>query len=879
MFKNRSKLFIWLLVLTSSPIISFASHIIGGRLAYKYLGNNKYQIKLLVYRDCSDNIDFDNPATVTIFDKPNSNIVLNRQIPLANRVILNQSSPNPCFLPPPGICVEQGTYLDTVTLASNPIGYTATYQRFSRNATIGNIVLPQFNGISVTVDIPPQINNTPNFLQTPPIYVCLTDTFNYSFAANDVDGDSLVYSMCTPLIGASNTNVVPNPATPPPYMPIQWASGYSQSNQIANSGGITFNTNTGQLKFKPSLIGQFAVGICISEYRNGNLININRLEMQFNVVMCWLVSSIPTATNLCQGLAINFNNSSTNSNNFFWNFGDPTTLADTSHAATPIYTFPTYGTYTITLIATNSNYGFCKDTAKKVINVHPLLSPTLQPSYQKCFKNNLTTYSVGGIYQPSTTFNWNFTSNSSISSSNNNPVNINFTTPTTKTVSVIINQFGCIDTLYSVISFSNPIALTDSINLNCNERALNFGNFSLNASNFKWDFGVPSITTDTSNMVSPSYTYYTYGNYTITLIASDGSCFDTLRLPIKVFPKLSLNYPVPKGKQCFKNNSFDFSADGDYTSNTSFNWLFGNNASDTVSHMENPSKIHFKQPGTYAVWLTISESGCSKSRRETITVLPDPKANMTLSDNKGCEPFTIKFKNKQDSLHPAVLRWNINDSIFSDTVVYFNFPFAGVYSYSLLLTDNNKCTDTIMGRNSIVINQTPKAKMSVNPKYASILNPQFTFIDSTQEHHYTNFYLGDGSYSNAPRILYNYKNIGQFDYTFIASTEHGCADTLTGSLFVDDIGDSYVPNVFTPNGDGVNERFCIKGENITASDMTIFNRWGGKVFETTDALAGWDGIEKHSGRPCSDGTYMYVIKITLGGVRKYSFNGALQLVR
>jgi gliding motility-associated-like protein len=61
--------------------------------------------------------------------------------------------------------------------------------------------------------------------------------------------------------------------------------------------------------------------------------------------------------------------------------------------------------------------------------------------------------------------------------------------------------------------------------------------------------------------------------------------------------------------------------------------------------------------------------------------------------------------------------------------------------------------------------------------------------------------------------------------------------------------------------------------------MKIFNRWGGLVFETSDALVGWNGIASSSGQPCSDGTYFYVIKITLEGKRKYTFKGPLQLQR
>lgn len=877
--KKNIKLLIGLLIFISSPFCLFSSHLVGGKITYRYLGSNKYEILLSVYRDCSVTMPFDNPAYISIFDKSTNNLVYNKGLSLSSQSIIPAALPNPCFAPPPGICLEVGNYIDTVILAPNSLGYTIAYQRCCRNNTVLNLVQPNQNGTTITVDIPTQVNNTPKFTNFPPIFICLSDTFNYSFAATDTDGDVLKYFLCSPLLGASFAINQPNPTSPPPYSSAIWSNTFSSTNPMPNSGGITLNQNTGQFKFKPSMQGQFAICICVEEYRNNILINTNRLELQFNIVNCYLTSSIPMATNLCEGLTIPFQNSSTNANAFHWNFGDLTTSADTSNLFSPTYTYPSYGTYTVSLTVFNTAYGFCKDSTKKIINVNPLLSPTLQPTYSSCFKNNNFNFNVGGSFHPSAAFNWNFTPNSNNPNSTLNPSNIHFTTASPKTVSVVVNQFGCKDTLFASVTFTNPIASINSFNLNCNEKNLSFPNWSSNASSYFWNFGDPTTTTDTSTQTNPLYVFPSYGNYIVTLIAYSGVCSDTVLDTIRVFPKLQLNWDNTIQKQCLKNNSFNFTPSGIWGSGASFSWLFYNSPTPIYSTQQNPTNIQFTSVGYHLIKYSVSENGCTKNAQAVALVNPNPKANIILSDTTGCEPLTIKFKSIADSLHPIQNFWSINNTLFSDTTINYTFSNTGLYSYFIVVKDSNNCTDTISKTNYIQINPTPKVKSFVNPYYASILDPRITFIDSTILSHNTNYSFGDGATSSQTNTTHSYQSTGEFNYSLIVSTPLGCSDTARGIIYIDDISSNYVPNVFTPNGDAVNDRFFIEGKNITSSKMQIVNRWGATVFDSSDALTGWNGINQTNNTIAVDGVYFYIIEITLGNNRTYKFNGHVTLLK
>lgn len=867
-----------LLIFISGPFSLFPSHLVGGKISYRYLGGNKYEYTLTVYRDCADQVDFVNPATVYIYDKGTSNLLYARNIALSNRNVIPPNTPNPCFVPPAGICVEIGNYIDTILLAPNLGGYTITHQNCCHNAAVLNVLIPNSTGMVTTTDIPAQINNSVKFVNFPPIYICQSDTFNYSFAATDMDGDSLVYQLGTPFKDGSVNYAGPFVPTPPPYNPLNWVSGFSATNPISNSGGISFNSSTGQLKFKPNLLGQYAIGICVLEYRNHALINTNRLELQFNIVNCYLVSSIPTATNLCEGLTINFQNHSTNANYFHWNFGDISTSADTSNSFTPTYTYPTYGTYTVTLTVKNTSYGSCVDSSKKVIKLNPLLSPTLQPTYKACFNNNIINFNVGGAYDPSASFNWNLGTQSNITSSISHSVNAHFLTPSTKTINVIVSQFGCLDTLDAVVSFSNPVASSNNSNLNCTGLNLHFGNFSTNATIFHWDFGISSSASDTSSQFSPTFNYPTYGNYTVTLIASDGNCTDTLKMPVIVQTTLALNPILTVPSECFKNNSFNFSANGVYGIGSTFNWIFSNGTPQT-STQENPTNIHFNSPGNHLITVSVSEYGCTKTRQQAVKVFPDPKATILLSDSVGCQPLNVIFKSIADSTHPATYFWNINNTSFSDTLINYTFINPGSYSYSVIVKDANNCSDTITKNNVIKVYPKPVVNSYATPQTTSILYPQVTFIDSTSSIHSTLYNFGDGSTSNITVNHHDYQSEGAFPYTLIVINNFGCTDTATGIITIYGIASNYVPNVFTPNNDGVNDLFFVKGQSIVSSSMRIFNRWGSLVHENKDALKGWNGTEDHSGAPCSSGTYFYIIEIELENIKSFTFHGTVQLFK
>ncbi|MCB0636598.1 MAG: gliding motility-associated C-terminal domain-containing protein [Lewinella sp.] len=389
--------FLLLFLMFAGPLGLRATHIVGGEMNYTCLGNDQYEITLTVYRDCfygDPNAYFDDPASIGIFDV---NHILIQQIlvPLMGDDTLAPVLTDECLVVPPDVCVHTTTYSTTVVLPPIIGGYQLAYQRCCRNQTIANIVDPLATGATFGVTISEQAllecNSSPQFVAWPPLYICANEPIIFDQSAVDADGDSIVYRLCTPLTGATPEIPRPQPPNNPPYAEVTWQDPpYDVNNMLNGTPGdppLAIDPFTGLLTGTPNTIGQFVVGICLEEYRDGVLISTTRRDFQYNVGVCGQTAAAFFAPEIqCDDLTVAFDNDSQGANIFFWDFGvagDPNAI---SSEVNPTYTFPDTGTYTVTLIA--APVSVCADTFQQTIH---LTQSGLVPDFQ------LDTLSCGDV--------------------------------------------------------------------------------------------------------------------------------------------------------------------------------------------------------------------------------------------------------------------------------------------------------------------------------------------------------------------------------------------------------------------------------------------------------------------------------------------------
>ncbi|MBK9722526.1 MAG: T9SS type A sorting domain-containing protein [Saprospiraceae bacterium] len=280
-----------------------ATHIIGGDISYRCLGGQEYEIRLTLRRDCiNGNPGFDNPANLGIFDskgKLQINLGQNGVLLMPYRTddTLNEVLRENCGIIGGDLCVHTTTYKDTLTLPYVTGGYILAYQRCCRNYTILNIVDPLATGATYTVHITENAllncNSSPVLSPYPPIYICGDQPIKFHLAAIDEEGDSLVYNLCNPYLGADQTRPAPSPPSSPPYASVSFKPPYNFLDMIGGNPALAIDPKTGIMTgFAVPIIAQYLIAYCVEEYRDGKLLSILRRDFQINVRIC---NSVPKA--------------------------------------------------------------------------------------------------------------------------------------------------------------------------------------------------------------------------------------------------------------------------------------------------------------------------------------------------------------------------------------------------------------------------------------------------------------------------------------------------------------------------------------------------------------------------------------------------------
>jgi gliding motility-associated-like protein len=866
-----------------------ATHIVGGEIYYTCVGGNNYKITLKLYRDCfNGQAPFDSPAYIGIYDA--SGVLL-------NTLSLNYTGPNlippvvisPCLVPPANVCVEEAIYEQTVNLPPLAGGYNIVYQRCCRNGTITNILDPGDTGSSYLAHIPdPSLascNSSPRFTNFPPLFLCSNVNFNFDHVATDPDGDVLVYSFCDPYAGASTINPAPNPPDPPPFPYINYLGGYNATYPIDANPAFNINSSTGYLTGTPTNIGQYVVGVCVSEYRNGVLLSTNKRDFQFNILFCdAAIASIPAQTLFCNGYTVNFSGAaSVNSNSYFWNFGDPSTQADTSNLVSTSYTYPDSGVYTVMLVAYDPS-GNCYDTAYSDFEIYPLLDALIVSPPAQCFDNNSFDFAASGSFTADATFLWDFGPTATPqTSTQQNPTGINFSNLGSSSVSLSISQYGCTETYVgngNVNTVQRPTAEISSANQYCVGYQIFFQNNSANSTAWHWDFGINGTLADTSNLFQPTFIYPDSGIYTISLIAyNQGICTDTTDINFWVYPLLN-PLMTGAGDQCLTNNNFDFSAAGAFTTDATFEWDFGPNASVQQTSIQNPQDIVYSQLGTFPVVLTMSQYGCIKSITDSVGLFPSPTAKFSIDGGYGCSPVYVQLIDSSYAATPYLYQWNFGDNSSINTAnPSHSYENTGSYTITLTIVTTYGCVDTstYVLPNAVNVFPYPIAGFTAEPMSASIFDPIITFTDTSSLATHCAIRISDGTYVENCNYTHTFSDTGYFKVTQIVKNELNCIDSVSITVYIYPEYRLFIPDAFTPNSDGLNDIFKPSTIGIKEYSFQIFNRWGEKIYISNGPEDGWDGNYKGSKSP--QGAYVYLLNVVDVKGRSHEYNGKVVLIR
>lgn len=418
----------------------------------------------------------------------------------------------------------------------------------------------------------------------------------------------------------------------------------------------------------------------------------------------------------------------------------------------------------------------------------------------------------------------------------------------------------------------------------CQGQTIVFTNQSINNSStpvYHWDFGVQSLASDTSNVVSPSYMYPDTGIYVLTLITNPGKpCTDTLKKPVYVYPPLKINFAHP-ARQCFTNNSFNFKTGGAYLPQTTYAWDFTSNATPSLSFLKDPAGIHFLQGGLYSVKLMAKQFACRDSFADTVRVIKKPQAKINNLQNGLCDPGLVGFSNGSTSDLPLRYHWYFSNgqssSEFEPSKI---FSPHGIYSATLIAETTELCNDTAIAVvSNILVNPKPIATFSFTPKETSIFEPDIFIrgfpgdVGST-----SNFNFGDGQSASGFQFVHSYSEYGNYKITQTLVNTFGCVDSTSDFVKITPEFRFWIPNSFTPDDNARNDVFMPVTIGVINYEFLIFDRWGEKIFKSTSSEEGWNGSYK--GLECPQGIYTWKLKFTNVATEKEETHlGCVTLIR
>lgn len=400
-----------------------------------------------------------------------------------------------------------------------------------------------------------------------------------------------------------------------------------------------------------------------------------------------------------------------------------------------------------------------------------------------------------------------------------------------------------------------------------------------------WDFndGSPAVTTTSPGV---SHTFNTIGLYRVRLVSVDSATCnisDTAFVTMRVRnDEAALNFTILKLPPCasltyqYTNTS---TAIKPFTS-TSFRWDFGDGNSQLAG--SGPVTHTYAAGGTYNVKLVLIDSNyCNEpdSLVKQVRISPTVKAQFQTAAF-GCVPYNAVFTNT--SLGGIAFVWEFGDGTTSTatdpTHLYAN---AGSYQVRLIATDTNSCNKTDTSAYfTITVSPNPSASFTYSPQPTES-NMPVSFVNSSAGATRYKWLFGDGdtlfSIQRDTMVQHLYNASGTYKACLVSYNNFGCSDTSCQGISITIINGLDVPNAFSPNGDGRNDKIYVRGYGIAKMTWSIYNRWGTLVYIGSDPNEGWDGTYKGVLQP--QDVYHYTLLVEFSSKERVTKKGDITLLR
>jgi gliding motility-associated-like protein len=464
-----------------------------------------------------------------------------------------------------------------------------------------------------------------------------------------------------------------------------------------------------------------------------------------------------------------------------------------SNNQNPTQTYALQNTYPVELTVT-TDFG-CEHTVIKNVVINPNTIPafTVNPA---CL-NQASLFTDATTGSP-TSWTWDFGDISPVDN-NQNPSHT-YTAPTTFTVKLVTeNGFGCKDSTASIATVNPlPIASFSSLPV-CDNSPTVFTNLSTTATSYTWDFADGSAT----NITSPLYTFASDGTYLATLTAFNSfGCNTSYAENVIVHPNPVSSFNATTACQSYASNFTDISTG----SVTSWTWNFGDGSGSSLS--QNTSYIYPLASNYSASLIVHNGFGCSAVSSKTITVLEQPQADFEYT--LPCDDQAVIFFDLSNGSSITSWTYDFGDGTALSNLQYPSHIYTAIGSYTVQFVASNTlgCKDTI--QQSLIVHSVPNPAFTASTACRGVVT-DFTDLSTDVVPLVDWFWdYGDGNNSVSVNPDYIYANHGVYTVALTATNMHGCSNTTTNLVTVNQaVVASYTAN-----------QVCI-GLPTTFSDISV----------------------------------------------------------
>ncbi len=373
------------------------------------------------------------------------------------------------------------------------------------------------------------------------------------------------------------------------------------------------------------------------------------------------------------------------------------------------------------------------------------------------------------------------------------------------------------------------------------------------ATTYTWSANAGGVTASTATVNPTTTTIY-------TVTGTTGGCTNTAQVSVTVNATPTLAVTASSGTIC-AGQSTTLNAGGA----TNYTWMPGGStaANTPVTPVANT---------TYT--LTGANGGCTATQTVAVVVNPNPTLGNSSSldsakcgaSNGGVTGITVT-----GGTPGYTYQWSngsTNDSLIN----------VAAGTYTVVVTDANGCVAN--GASGVfIVPGSPAVVAAITPAVSQGPAPlNVTFGNNTVGATGYTWVFGNGTGSSVqlpPAVTYSVAGI--YTVTMLASNG-GCWDTATAIVIIDQPTVIVIPNIFSPNGDGINDDFFIYNTGLSTLNVDIFNRWGQRMFTLNAPQSVWDG-KTPNGSQASEGTYYYILSAVGTDGKTYAKQGAVTLVK